>query len=58
MFNPGVSNELNSALQCGCISLQLELIFFFSVTELVTHLAVLIVHRELFCRDLLIERLI
>lgn len=57
MFNPGVSNELNSALQCGCISLQLELIFF-SVTELVTHLAVLIVHRELFCRDLLIERLI
>lgn len=57
MFNPGVSNELNSALQCGCISLQLELIFF-SVTELVTHLAVLIAHRELFCRDLLIERLI
>lgn len=28
VFNPGVSNELNSALKCAYISLPLELIFF------------------------------
>lgn len=49
VFNPGVSNELNSALKWGYISLKLEAYFFFFLsTELVTHLAVSIARGELF----------